>query len=93
MNKNTYYVEDNLVSLKKLNKESIDLIYFDPPYNTGRDFYNFNDKFKSIEDYSEFIKLRIIECHRILKKTGTMIVHIEPRVVTYIRFELRVVDL
>ena len=85
MEKNTYYVEDNLVLLKKLEKESVDLIYFDPPYNTGRDFYNFNDKFESVDAYSDFIKLRIIECRRILKKTGTMIVHIEPRVSPYFR--------
>jgi|UniRef100_A0A6C0IQ06 DNA modification methylase len=85
MEKNTYYVEDNLVLLKKVEKESVDLIYFDPPYNTGRDFYNFNDKFESVDAYSDFIKLRIIECRRILKKTGTMIVHIEPRVSPYFR--------
>ena len=60
MEKNTYYVEDNLVLLKKVEKESVDLIYFDPPYNTGRDFYNFNDKFESVDAYSDFIKLRII---------------------------------
>ena len=55
MNKNIYLVGDNIKLLKTLNKESVDLIYFDPPYNTGRDFYNFNDKFNSYEEYCEFI--------------------------------------
>ena len=31
MELNNYYVQDNLISLKNLKKESIDLIYFDPP--------------------------------------------------------------
>ena len=68
-----------------MNKESVDLIYFDPPYNTGRDFYNFNDKFNSYEEYCEFIKLRIIECYRVLKKTGSKIIHVEPRISPYFR--------
>ena len=85
MNKNIYVVGDNIKLLKSLNKGSVDLIYFDPPYNTGRDFYNFNDKFNSYEEYCEFIKLRIIECHRVLKKEGSMIIHIEPRISPYFR--------
>ena len=35
---NLYYIGDNLALLKKLNSNFIDLIYFDPPYNTGRNF-------------------------------------------------------
>jgi site-specific DNA-methyltransferase (adenine-specific) len=34
--KNTVYVGDNLVLLKSILTESIDLIYIDPPFNTGR---------------------------------------------------------
>ena len=43
---NSYLVGNNLELLEKVNSNSIDLVYFDPPYNTGRDFFNFNDKFK-----------------------------------------------
>ncbi len=82
---NDYYVDDNLVSLKKIKDESINLIYFDPPYNTGRNFFDFDDKFKSKEDFINFIKLRIIECHRILKKEGTIIIHIEPKISHHFR--------
>lgn len=32
------------------------MIYFDPPYNTGRNFFDFDDKYKSLEDYKTFIK-------------------------------------
>jgi len=82
---NNYYVGDNLELLKKVKSETIDMIYFDPPYNTGRNFFDFNDKFKSVKDFTDFIKLRIIECRRILKKTGTIIIHIEPKISHYFR--------
>ena len=29
----------------------VNLIYFDPPYNTGRDFSDFNDKYETYESY------------------------------------------
>jgi DNA modification methylase len=83
---NNYYVGDNIELLKQLKSQTIDLIYFDPPYNTGRNFYDFDDKFKSKEDYVQFIKLRIQECHRVLKPTGTIVIHIEPQISHYFRF-------
>jgi len=82
---NEYYVGDNLELLKMINTESINLIYFDPPFNTGRNFYDFDDKFKSKEDYINFIKIRIVECFRVLKDTGTIIIHIEPNVSHHFR--------
>ena len=82
---NKYYIKDNLNLLKNMERNSINMIYFDPPYNTGRHFYNFNDKFRSIDDYINFIKIRIIECHRILKKNGNIIIHIEPKISHYFR--------
>jgi DNA modification methylase len=82
---NDFHIDDNINLLKKIKDESINLIYFDPPYNTGRNFFDFDDKFKSKEDFINFIKLRILECHRILKKDGTMIIHIEPKISHYFR--------
>jgi site-specific DNA-methyltransferase (adenine-specific) len=35
--KNTVYLGDNLAVLKSIPAESIDLIYIDPPFNTGRE--------------------------------------------------------
>jgi DNA modification methylase len=82
---NNYYIGDNIVFLNKLKDETIDLIYFDPPYNTGRHFYDFDDKFKNKDEYIQFIKLRIRECHRVLKNTGTIVIHIEPKISHYFR--------
>lgn len=83
---NKYHVGDNYDLLKQLKNETIDLIYFDPPYNTGRNFYDFDDNFKTKQEYIDFIKLRVRECHRVLKKTGTIVIHIEPKISHYFRF-------
>jgi DNA modification methylase len=83
---NVYYVGDNLEYLKQLPNNSIDFIYFDPPYNTGRNFFHFDDRFKSVEDYVEFIKLRVNECERCLKPNGNIVIHIEPKISHYFRF-------
>jgi len=82
---NNYYIGDNIKLLKLVKTEVIDLIYFDPPYNTGRNFYDFDDKFKNKEEYIEFMSERIKECYRILKKSGSIVIHIEPKISHYFR--------
>lgn len=62
---------DALTELKKLPAESVDLIFADPPYNIGKDFDGM------VESWDEGVFLRwlfacIEECHRVLKKQGTM---------------------
>lgn len=86
---NQYYVGNNKDYLSKIDDESINFIYIDPPYSTGRDFGDFSDKFESNKDYSEnFIKPLLVECKRILKKDGNILVHVEPKISHYIRFIL-----
>ena len=45
----TFYLGDNLEILKSMDPQSVDLIYLDPPFNTGRNFNwadgSFNDNF------------------------------------------------
>lgn len=77
-----FVVGDNLTLLKTLPKESVDMIYMDPPYNTGRNFHYFDDCYA---DFNTFMKERIMECHRVLKKTGNIIIHVEPRISHHIR--------
>jgi adenine-specific DNA-methyltransferase len=52
--------------------ESIDLVFVDPPYNIGKKFSNFFDKWPSNEDYAKWAYQWIDECIRTLKPTGTM---------------------
>ena len=80
--KNSFYVGDNLELLKKVKNETVHMIYLDPPYNTGRNFHYFKDKFA---DFPKFMEERIEECHRVLKKDGSIIIHVEPRISHHIR--------
>ena len=38
------------ISTKCPHKESIDVIYIDPPYNTGNKDFMYNDSFVDVED-------------------------------------------
>lgn len=60
-----------LDNLKKIDDNTIDLIFADPPYNIGKDFGNNKDKWDSTEEYVNWCKLWIDECFRVLKDTGT----------------------
>jgi DNA modification methylase len=67
--------------------ESVDLIYVDPPFFSNRSYEvlfgdgyelrSFEDRWKSggIENYIAWMEPKIRECHRILKRTGTMYLH------------------
>ena len=86
---NNYVVGDNLEILKQVKDETFDLIYMDPPYNTGRNFSDFNDKFESMNEYANaFLKPRLVECRRALKKEGNIVVHVEPRNSHHVRMVL-----
>ena len=80
-----YTIGDNLESLKKIPDQSLTLVYFDPPYNTGRNFHDFDDRFKSIKSYVDFMTERIAECHRVIRPGGHIVIHIEPRISHYFR--------
>lgn len=83
---NVYCVGDNVPLMRDLcADQSIDLVYTDPPYNTGRNFGDFDDRFDSMATYRSFLHDRIAQCHRVLKETGTCVIHVEPRVSHHVR--------
>ena len=47
---NRIVVGDNLSVMRGMEDRSIDLVYMDPPFNTGRDFGAFDDRWKSADD-------------------------------------------
>ncbi|NQW98342.1 site-specific DNA-methyltransferase [Bacillus stratosphericus] len=70
--KNTYYIGDNLHVLKHLRhsyENQVDVIYIDPPYNTGGDGFSYNDEFSfSLEELTEIVgneerAQRILDLH------------------------------
>ena len=76
---------DSLIEMQKLNPESIDLIFADPPYwmrtdgvlhrVEGTEFQGCNDswdKFESLEDYEAFTLKWLSECRRLLKPSGSI---------------------
>ena len=65
---NEIYNEDCLTTLGRLDDESIDVVFADPPFNIGKKYNGYLDK---RDDYFEWQHKWIEECFRVLKKTGT----------------------
>lgn len=76
---------DNIDLLKSLPSESVDLIYSDILYNTGKVFDDYNDNLGSPSDAIEWYKPRIIEMKRILKPNGSIFLHCNWRLDSYMR--------
>lgn len=77
---------DNLASLKlleKTHKGKIDLIYIDPPYNTGKEDFIYNDKYIDNEDtfrhskWSSFMEKRLLSAHKLLANDGVIFISID----------------
>jgi len=56
----------------KISDASVDLIFVDPPYNIGKKFSAFEDRWPSDVAYAEWAYKWIDECARVLKPTGTL---------------------
>ena len=63
------YQYDAIKFLKSLDKESVDLIFADPPYNIKKAEW---DTFSSQKEYVDWSMLWIKEAHRVLKKAGSL---------------------
>ena len=79
---------DNYHALTVLNsiaKESIDVIYIDPPYNTGHNDFTYNDKFVDKEDcyrhskWLNMISKRLELAKELLKKDGIIFISIDDK--------------
>ena len=86
---NTLYQGDNLTILRALPDASVDLIATDPPFNTGRHWGAFNDKWEGgLKGYLKFMEPRLIECRRVLKDTGSLYLHCDPTASHYLKIML-----
>lgn len=84
MNLNTIYL-DNLRVLRDFESEFIDLIYIDPPFFTGVDYREFSDIWGTLDNYLEFMNLRIKEMHRVLKNSGSFYCHCDVNAVFHLK--------
>lgn len=96
-NKNLIIEGENLEVLKILQTdyaEQVQLIYIDPPYNTGKDFV-YSDKFNQEQgldaptdrhsEWLSFMYSRLLAAKFFLKKTGLIAIHIDEHEVHHLR--------
>ena len=85
---NELHSGDCLDIMKGIPDNSIDLIYLDPPFFTQKDWGEFDDRWKTLEDYIEFLRERAVEMRRILKDTGSLYLHCDINASHYIKVML-----
>jgi len=96
---NTLYHGDCLEILKGLPSESVDLIYLDPPFFSNRNYEviwgdagekrSFEDRWSGgMSHYIGWLRERVEEMHRILKKTGSIYLHCDWHADSYIRVQI-----
>lgn len=85
---NKLYCMDNLELLKQLDSNSIDLIYCDILYNTGKKFKDYDDRLGTSEDAIEWYRPRLIEMKRVLKDTGNILLQCDYRLIHYLKVEM-----
>ncbi len=76
---------DNLELLRELPKGSVNLIYCDILYNTGKQFKDYNDKLGSPTEAVEWYRPRFREMYRVLAANGSIFIHCNWRLDSYIR--------
>lgn len=79
------YLSDNLELLSRLESESINLIYCDILYNTGKKFDDYDDNLGSPEEAVEWYRPRFEEMKRVLTKNGSIFIHCNWRLDSYMR--------
>ena len=83
---NKLFLGENLNILKNIPTNSIDLVATDPPFNSGKDWGEFNDKWEGgLNGYLEFMEVRIVEIHRVLKDTGSFYLHCDQNASHYLK--------
>lgn len=80
-------------ALRKINDNSIDLIFTDPPYNVGLDYGKYYNDRKKWNDFYAENKLWLAECARVLNKKGSFYLmsypEISARLLPFIEDELK----
>ena len=96
---NRLFWGDNLHVMRQLPSESIDLIYIDPPFFSGRQYnviFGDQNELRSFSDiweggmpgYLIWLNARLYEMKRLLKKTGVIAVHLDRHAGHYVKIEL-----
>lgn len=89
-NDNLIIKGNNLLVLSSLLKKyqgSVQLIYIDPPFNTGGDSFRYNDKFNR-STWLTFMRNRLLIAKQLLSRTGNILVHIDWHEAHYLKILL-----
>ena len=90
---------DNLHVMRQIPSNSVDLVYIDPPFFSGRQYnviWGDNNELRSYDDiwedgldgYLIWLNARLYEMKRILKNTGSIYVHCDWHASHYIKVEM-----
>lgn len=96
---NRLFWGDNLHVMRQLPSQSIDLIYIDPPFFSGEQYnvlFGDQNELRSFIDiwesglpgYIIWLNARLYEMKRLLKPTGSLVVHLDWHAVHYVKTEL-----
>jgi site-specific DNA-methyltransferase (adenine-specific) len=80
---------DCLDALKYIPGATVDLVFADPPYNIGKQFSNFEDRWPTDSAYAEWCFSWLNECLRILKPNGSIYVMASTQAMPYLDIWLR----
>lgn len=81
------YKGDNLKVLKKM-EDQVDFIYVDPPFFSKADYGNYDDRWKNLNEFLEFLKPRFELMKDCLKDSGLIAVHLDWHAVHYAKVML-----
>ena len=85
---NNTYCMDNLELMKQIDDNSVDLIYCDILYNTGKKFKDYDDNLGTPQQAIDWYKPRLIEMKRVLKENGKILLQMDYRLVHYLKVEM-----
>ena len=77
---------DCLEILAELPGGCVDLIYADPPFATGKDWGQFDDRWEGgLDGYLDYMRPRLDACRRVLAETGSFWLHCDPTASHYLK--------
>ena len=85
MAKQEYTIGDNWFLLKEQQNESVNMIYSDILYGTGRNFGEYQDLKPIRSEIEAHYKERLIEMHRVLKNDGCIYLQMDTRINHWMR--------
>ncbi len=94
----TIYCGDCKDVLAQFPEECVDLIYIDPPFHSGRSYEvlwgdvqevrAFEDRWGDVQRYLDYMKPRVLQLYRVLKRTGSFYYHCDWHAGHYIKVML-----